>query len=452
MKFYQLALSAIALCAPQLASASLTTSQLSSVFPGATNLTGGTRSLSDMVVTIVANSTHGLWHLNLTKASLEETGWMAVGLGSKMSNADYLVAYPMMSGSSGDWTLSHRLPGSGSHGDPRMASSGGSTKTFYTLVPGLSSSATGSPYTTVAWLRPLQTPSDYPTSSSVSNANVDPSTSLKLIYASASKSPDSTSETAEIVEHNNAFGSFSMDISQPINLAAAADPVGGSQQKSTGWTKRDKVLVAHAAIGSVAVVLFVPAGVLLARLGRSNSWFPLHRAIQILSVILLITAAIMGIIETQPGPHFSDSHQRLGIILLALFVIQPILGIVGHKTPGGSPLTSAHPSFSRPFPSITRSLHIVLGLAIVGIGYWQVASGFDEWESSSDQLTEVPTAVKAVFWVLLVIAVVIYVVGWVVQIVKGRKMRRENSTAVGSDTSLELMARRDKEMFSGGRT
>lgn len=56
MKFYQLALSAIALCAPQLASASLTTSQLSSVFPGATNLTGGTRSLSDMVVTIVANS------------------------------------------------------------------------------------------------------------------------------------------------------------------------------------------------------------------------------------------------------------------------------------------------------------------------------------------------------------------------------------------------------------
>jgi len=56
MKPRKLALSAIALCAPQLASAALTSSQLSAVFPGATNLTGGTHSLSDMVVTIVSNS------------------------------------------------------------------------------------------------------------------------------------------------------------------------------------------------------------------------------------------------------------------------------------------------------------------------------------------------------------------------------------------------------------
>ena len=70
-----------------------------------------------------------------------------------------------------------------------------------------------------------------------------------------------------------------------------------------------------AAIGSLAVVLFVPAGVLLARLGRSNSWFPLHRAIQALSVVLLITAAVMGIVETAPGPHFSDTHQRLAHLI-----------------------------------------------------------------------------------------------------------------------------------------
>ena len=183
----------------------------------------------------------------VSSVPIDSVSWhLIIRESQKMSNADYLIAYPTLSGSNIDWSLSHRLPGSGSHGDPRMATSGSNTLTFFTLVPNLSSSTSGSPYTTVAWLRALQVPPDYPTSSSVSNANVDPSQSIKMIYASASKSVDSTSETAEIEQHNNAFGSFSMDVSQPPNLAAS-DPVGGggTQQKSTGWTKRDKVLVAH---------------------------------------------------------------------------------------------------------------------------------------------------------------------------------------------------------------
>lgn len=87
---------------------------------------------------------------------------------------------------------------------------------------------------------------------------------------------------------------------------------------------------------------------------------------------------------------------------------------------------------------------------IVGLGYWQVESGFDEWQTSSDQLTEVPTAVKAIFWVLLAIAVAAYAIGWVVQIARGRKLRRENGT--GSNSSLEPMSQRSEELFSGGHT
>lgn len=87
---------------------------------------------------------------------------------------------------------------------------------------------------------------------------------------------------------------------------------------------------------------------------------------------------------------------------------------------------------------------------IVGLGYWQVESGFDEWQTSSDQLTEVPTAVKAIFWVLLAIAVAAYAIGWVVQIARGRKLRRENGT--GSNSSSEPMSQRSEELFSGGHT
>lgn len=156
----------------------------------------------------------------------------------------------MTSGSTIDWILSHRVP-DGTHGTPQMASSSPSVKTtdFFTIVPELSSTTTGSPFTTLAWLRELQPPANYPTSSSVSNTTVDrASTSLKMIYASSSKDPRSVNEDSNnVAQHNKPFGSFSMDISQPIDLAAST-PLGASgsgKSASGGWTKRDKVLIAH---------------------------------------------------------------------------------------------------------------------------------------------------------------------------------------------------------------
>ncbi|GAA5982038.1 hypothetical protein JCM5350_000624 [Sporobolomyces pararoseus] len=420
-----------ALLLPQ-AFAALSSSQLTSVFPGATNgsLSGSSKTVNDLAVTVVTNSTHALWHVNSTNYAVEKTGWLAIGLGTKMSNSDYLIGWAMVSGSSVNWVLSHRLP-NGGHNTPQMASTTGSTQTtdFFHIVPELSTSTTGSPFTTLAWLRELQPPSNYPTSSAVSNAAVDrTSTNLRMIYASASKDPASTNEASDVAQHNRPYGSFSQDISQPINLAAST-PFGESgtgKSANGGWTKRDKVLIAHAAIGGVGAVIFVPAGVLLARLGRSGTWFPWHRAIQFFSAALIIVSAIIGITQTDGG-HFEDDHTRLGLIVLILFVLQPALGVFAHWTKGGAPLTSAHPSFSRPFPSIVRIVHILLGIIVTGLAYAQVASGFDEWQSSSDAQTSVPLAVKVVFWILLVLAVVLYLAGWVWGVVRGKKISRTSS-------------------------
>ncbi|GAA6058663.1 hypothetical protein JCM10212_004074 [Sporobolomyces blumeae] len=431
-------------------SSSPTTSQLREVFPTTSTdaLQGSTKTVNGLEVTVVTNSTHALWSLNSTKTAVDHLGWASVGLGSKMSNADYLIAWPTVSGSSVSWTLSHRIPGGGSHDQPKMASSASATDTsaFYTPVTALTTTTTGAPYTTVAWLRALQVPSDYPTSSSVSNANVDRTQSLKMIYASASKDPSSTSQNANVAQHNNAFGSFSLDIAQPLNLAAT-NPTGGKASTS-GWTHRDKVLIAHAVIGSVAVMLVVPFGVLLARFGRAHSWYPAHRAIQIAAALLMVTSAIIGITQNMDGGG-ADDHRHVGIALLILFVVQPALGLWSHRTPAGSKLTSARPSFSRPFPSVVRIVHIVLGIVLVGVGYWQVNSGFDAWQSSSDRQDSVPLAVKVVFWILLVIAVVLYVAGWAIGCVKSRKEQKENKTAVQSqDDSFQLV---DHNKFATSR-
>ncbi|GAA5938290.1 cytochrome and DOMON domain-containing protein [Sporobolomyces koalae] len=435
--------------------AALTTAQLSTVFPGATNgtLSGSMKTVNKLAITVVTNSTHALFHLNSTTYAVEETGWMALGLGSKMANADFLMAWPMLSGTAVTWVLSHRLP-SGSHGTPQLASTNSATDTeaFYTFLPELSTATTGSQFTTVAWLRALEPPSDYPTSSAVASTNIDRATSkLNLIYASASKDPASTDQNANVEQHNRPYGSLNMDIARGVNLDVAA-PFAEEQQTNTsgGWSKRDKILIAHAVIGSVAAVLFVPAGILLARFGRSGSWFPAHRAIQLFSSILIVVAAIIGITQEESG-HFMDTHTRLGIILLALFVVQPLLGIVAHLTKGGAPLTSAHPSFTRPMPSPVRLVHIVVGLAITGLAYWQVASGFDEWQAQSDRQTATPTAVKAVFWALLGVAVALYVVGWIVGFVSKKKDNETGRSDSGDGTLHEgsdqpyFMTARNKE-------
>jgi hypothetical protein len=131
-----------------------------------------------------------------------------------------------------------------------MASTSGATQTtdFFKLVPELSTTSTGSSFTTLAWFRELKPPSNYPTSSAVSNTTVDrTSTSLRMIYASSSKDPASTNEASDVAQHNKPYGSFSMDISQSIDLAAATPLAATGNGKSSlgGWTKRDKVLIAH---------------------------------------------------------------------------------------------------------------------------------------------------------------------------------------------------------------
>ena len=56
-----------------------------------------------------------------------------------MGDADYIIAWPDVSGSSANWTLSHRVPGHSSHDMPQLASSaaGTDTQSYYQLVPSL---------------------------------------------------------------------------------------------------------------------------------------------------------------------------------------------------------------------------------------------------------------------------------------------------------------------------
>lgn len=119
-----------------------------------------------------------------------------------MGDADYIIAWPDVSGSSANWTLSHRVPGHSSHDMPQLASSaaGTDTQSYYQLVPSLSTMDASSPYGAVAFLRVLDPASGYPSKSGVQTSLASDQT--QMIYASGSENPGSSSEGASFAQHD----------------------------------------------------------------------------------------------------------------------------------------------------------------------------------------------------------------------------------------------------------
>jgi hypothetical protein len=161
----------------------------------------------------------------------------------------------------------------------------------------------------------------------------------------------------------------------------------------------------HAILCTVGFLVLLPIGALVARYSRTlpYKWFWAHWIIQ-----LLITAPVIGVgwslgykttSELELG-HFKDPHEKVGLSLLILYVIQVLLGTVTHFFKLPSVFRGHRPPHSY--------LHVLLGLAIFGLAQWQVHYGlFTEWAFATGGLHQVPESAKhawlaqvVVFWVL----------------------------------------------------
>lgn len=64
-----------------------------------------------------------------------------------------------------------------------------------------------------------------------------------------------------------------------------------------------------AVCASLALVLFAPIAVLLARFFRGSTWYPSHVALNSLAAILVVVAFALGV-HSARGEHFDDTHRR----------------------------------------------------------------------------------------------------------------------------------------------
>lgn len=369
---------------------------------------------------------------------MSSVGWLALGTGTEMNNADMLVAWPF----DGSWVLSRRQ--ASGHVQPQVVSTtqGSSTQDLYQLVPELSTVDSQSSHTSVAFLRTL----------SLESAPGDSqykvltrASGQRFVYAMSSRNPSSSDPAAQIVEHNRGHGTVTLDLSRTVSattLESEAESEGGEGGgESEGGGGVDPLITAHAVFGGLAFGLVAPLGIIVGRFGRAyRKWWIVHGALQFLASIFTVIAFATGWAGVGSDEHLADSHKKVGLALLILVLVQSIYGYTVHFTRLPSP-QSSHSSL---FPTLAsgksplRYYHVLIGIGILVLGWVQVgALGFDEWNDA--ETTEVPTAVIAIFWILVGLTVAVWLVGWGFEAFKARRRQRrgdDGSTSSSSDVHL----------------
>ncbi|KAF7315842.1 Cytochrome b561 domain-containing protein [Mycena indigotica] len=198
----------------------------------------------------------------------------------------------------------------------------------------------------------------------------------------------------------------------------------------------------HAHLGFFAFVVGLPLGILISRYLRTftKHWFWPHAIVNLFFVGPLVFATFaLGyqLVNTSGIPHFFDVHQKVGLALLILYIIQVCLGVFIHFIKLPASVTARIPGGRPP----QNYLHGLLGLSIVLLACWQTHYGlWHEWAFITGNAHPVNWRCKH-FWLGFVTAVwAIYLLGLLLlprQYKQERQNRKEKSE--GSNDGVPLI-------------
>ncbi|KIY72280.1 hypothetical protein CYLTODRAFT_418062 [Cylindrobasidium torrendii FP15055 ss-10] len=176
-------------------------------------------------------------------------------------------------------------------------------------------------------------------------------------------------------------------------------------QDNSPW--REQMVIAHAILCALGFLLFIPAGVLWTRWSRTftKRWFLGHWILQGGFAGLTIAVGFgLGVASVSKSghKHFTDTHHKLGLALVILYLVQCCLGcivhyvrpaVVSHRASALKPLQTSgafgsaillHPSAQG--RGLQNYAHVLLGLLTLGLAFWQVRLGYhQQWEDSGDE-------------------------------------------------------------------
>jgi hypothetical protein len=132
--------------------------------------------------------------------------------------------------------------------------------------------------------------------------------------AGTGSSPSATSTPGSNSSPNSGSGSGSGSSSTVSN--------DGSVNKLHNYQK------AHGIIMGLVVTILFPSGAIFVRL-HGHSW--IHAGIQVLSLICMIVGLGLGVELAKLGSLvFNNTHSIFGVAIVALFLVQPLLGLAHH--------------------------------------------------------------------------------------------------------------------------
>ncbi|OAL26718.1 hypothetical protein AYO22_04071 [Fonsecaea multimorphosa] len=242
-------------------------------------------------------------------------GWAAVGTGNHMHDALMFIIYPSADGD--DVTLSVRT--TSGHDTPEPASGVNATV--------LSSEVENGKMTaTIQW---------HQSSSSHKFNKVDVTdTKQPWIWAvGPSKQVRSNSINADINQHSH-YGVFFVDMTATQNAVSTVPKISGTSSVSAeGQPEYYHALVySHAILLGGAFVIVFPVGVLGLR-WRWTIAFKVHWILQLFATVgayLGLAAAVFMSINGIEYAAFNQTHQILGICVVAVLSVQVIMGYIHH--------------------------------------------------------------------------------------------------------------------------
>jgi hypothetical protein len=187
---------------------------------------------------------------------------------------------------------------------------------------------------------------------------------------------------------------------------------------------RQKILIAHGVLASLAFVIFFPVGSIMIRLGTFRGVWLIHGIFQLFAYVIYIVAFGIGVYMVNNIPYnVRDTyHPIIGIIVFVLLFFQPILGFIHHVQ---------FKKYSR--RTVWSYGHLWLGRIVITLGIINGGLGMLLASEAPSFLNFKPTqgqmiaygVVAGIMWLL-----------WVVAAIIGERRRKQAPAAVAKEAEV----------------
>jgi hypothetical protein len=199
------------------------------------------------------------------------------------------------------------------------------------------------------------------------NSRITPDQSF--IFAYSFQRPDNPDSTTSPFAIHDFFGTFRADFT-----TSSADSNNGSVSGGAGpaltTENFGQIVLIHAWLMWIAWILFSCAGIFTARYLKSvfpDYWFPIHKFFMGIGSVLVSLIAFIILYLYKTPPHFSSTHEKIGLSILVFMIAEAVLGWIIDKLYDPARL----------FIPLRDKVHWWFGRSILVLAVINVQLGFD---------------------------------------------------------------------------